>query len=98
MMDPEQSLAACLCSSTEPECRNGPGWGFVSPRHLSHGILRDKSRPFLLPRVPKKRPLLARLGPDSCSWEEAEQNTPKDSPKVKSAARAPRGWTLEPGC
>lgn len=26
-MDPEQSLTACLCSSTEPECRNGPSWG-----------------------------------------------------------------------
>lgn len=26
-MDPEQSLAACLCSSTDPGCRNGPGWG-----------------------------------------------------------------------
>ena len=22
-MDREQSLAACLCSSTDPECRNG---------------------------------------------------------------------------
>ena len=27
LMDPEQSLAACLCSSTDPGCRNGPGCG-----------------------------------------------------------------------
>lgn len=43
--------------------RNGPGWGFVSPRHLGHGFLRNKSKTFLLPGVPERRPLRALLEP-----------------------------------
>lgn len=43
--------------------RNGPGWGFVSPRHLGHGFLRNKSKTFLLPRAPERRPLRALLEP-----------------------------------
>lgn len=40
--------------------RNGPGWGFVSPRHLGHGFLRNKSKTFLLPG-PERRPLVLSL-------------------------------------
>ena len=43
--------------------RNGPGWGFVSPRHLGHGFLRNKSKTFPLPGVPARRPLRALLEP-----------------------------------
>lgn len=75
--------------------RNGHGWGFVSPRHLGHGFLRNKSKTFLFPRVPEKRPSLVRLGPCRCSREGGSTGHPKTQPKVKSAARAPRGWTVE---
>lgn len=34
--------------------RDGHGWGFVSPRHLGRGVLRNKSKTFLFPQGPRE--------------------------------------------
>lgn len=74
--------------------RNGHGWGFVSPRHLGHRVSKKQKQDLsVAPRSHRGALASDQAVPPG---KGAAQDTPKDSPKVKSAAKAPRSWTLPP--